>query len=1140
MSKKTQKLFTSRVNTLDANTYVGEAGRLFYAETESHAIGPSLRYSDGVTVGGLPLNYTSTSVDFGNITTGNITNSDSIYNDNYLFTNGQSLISTITSLDMGNLYIVDETIYGKNLNQDIYITPAGTGNVVVPSLYIPTGSIVNGEALVSFIVANLTLNSTLAFSVSSLDSLHPGDYGIDGGVPAPYTVYQLTTVPTPVLNIGDHISGTGIPYPSNVVAVGTGVYANAIVVDTTISEVLIEARPRPGIDVFVVRDATLASLTISTLANTNIGLHPGINGQIVSGSNIIPTTDSVYDLGSPAQRFRHLWISGGSVFLHDQILGLDQSISARGGNLLIGGAGGLEVGSFIFYANTIALQYPAQDLTIGVIESTGNVRFNRPIKVIDPNNITRFEVNRSGLTSIRTPVSLGFIEAAFSVIGSSSGNVQPRNFGNTLVQLTGMDNQPARFSTDAFGVSGGQNSYAAIAARAARGTVDTPLTSLQGDTLMRLTAQGWTGNGQYAGSIIRVNFETAETFTSNLSTGTRLHVQATPTGSNVIQTSATFYANGIVLGKGGAVSTGITFKDDSFQDTAYVPGENVTSLNIGVGFQQSGVYQGDINIDNAGVLSVVGTPNQITVANVAQNLTLSLPQGINTNSSPTFGNLTITGNLFVTGNVFSSSPITQDSTKIYLGNTSSTSESINTGGIYLGNLNSATSRNFYYTYPADAWNTDGAGLITRTLTADSTYVQYLWVNTAAHFGGDNVINNWPNAEVQIDSNLNDYSQIISQNHNPGTQASTDFVATNDIADGTRYIDLGINSSTYNNALYTIAGSNAGYLYTSFGNLAIGTQTAGNVILFHTGNTTIENLRATISDLGLTVNGKIVSNDGITASSNIAAPNFVGSGRYLTDLYSNANVISFLPTSTVITGINANVSAANLRINSIDANVGNISIYTNSLVGNAQAQASQINIIDANIGTDRIWLSNLQSNVNSINANIGAYHTWANANAASQATSINNINANIGSYYTWANATIATNFYSNANVAAYLPTYTGNVTAGNISDGAGSLRSIPQNSKNTGYTLQSTDNGQMINITTGNVTIPAGVFNSPFGQTVSIYNNQNSSNAVVQGSGVTLRLAGTAATGSRTLARYGVATVICVAANTFVISGAGLS
>jgi hypothetical protein len=130
--------------------------------------------------------------------------------------------------------------------------------------------------------------------------------------------------------------------------------------------------------------------------------------------------------------------------------------------------------------------------------------------------------------------------------------------------------------------------------------------------------------------------------------------------------------------------------------------------------------------------------------------------------------------------------------------------------------------------------------------------------------------------------------------------------------------------------------------------------------------------------------------------------------------------------------------------------------------------------------------------------------------------------------------------ANANVAAYLTTATGNITAGNISDSSGSLRSIPQNSKNTGYTLQSTDNGQMINITAGNVTVPAGVFNSPFGQTVSIYNNQTTSNAVVQGSGVTLRLAGTLSTGNRTLARYGVATMVCVAANTFVISGAGLS
>jgi hypothetical protein len=124
------------------------------------------------------------------------------------------------------------------------------------------------------------------------------------------------------------------------------------------------------------------------------------------------------------------------------------------------------------------------------------------------------------------------------------------------------------------------------------------------------------------------------------------------------------------------------------------------------------------------------------------------------------------------------------------------------------------------------------------------------------------------------------------------------------------------------------------------------------------------------------------------------------------------------------------------------------------------------------------------------------------------------------------------------------TSVGNLTSlnvsGNISDSIGSVRSIPQNGKNANYSLQSTDNGQMINITTGNVTVPASIFAAPYGQTISIFNNQNSSNAIVQGSGVTLRLAGTAATGNRTLARYGVATLVCVTANTFVISGAGLS
>ena len=51
----TQKVFTSRTNNLTADEYVGEKGRLFYNEPTEPGVTPTLRYSDGVTVGGLPL-----------------------------------------------------------------------------------------------------------------------------------------------------------------------------------------------------------------------------------------------------------------------------------------------------------------------------------------------------------------------------------------------------------------------------------------------------------------------------------------------------------------------------------------------------------------------------------------------------------------------------------------------------------------------------------------------------------------------------------------------------------------------------------------------------------------------------------------------------------------------------------------------------------------------------------------------------------------------------------------------------------------------------------------------------------------------------------------------------------------------------
>ena len=101
-----------------------------------------------------------------------------------------------------------------------------------------------------------------------------------------------------------------------------------------------------------------------------------------------------------------------------------------------------------------------------------------------------------------------------------------------------------------------------------------------------------------------------------------------------------------------------------------------------------------------------------------------------------------------------------------------------------------------------------------------------------------------------------------------------------------------------------------------------------------------------------------------------------------------------------------------------------------------------------------------------------------------------------------------------------------------------VRGIPQNSQIAAYILSISDSGKHISITTGGATVNSGIFSA--GDTIAIYNNSVSNQTITQGSGVTLRFAGTSNTGNRTLAQYGLCTVLCVSANTFVISGSGLS
>lgn len=115
------------------------------------------------------------------------------------------------------------------------------------------------------------------------------------------------------------------------------------------------------------------------------------------------------------------------------------------------------------------------------------------------------------------------------------------------------------------------------------------------------------------------------------------------------------------------------------------------------------------------------------------------------------------------------------------------------------------------------------------------------------------------------------------------------------------------------------------------------------------------------------------------------------------------------------------------------------------------------------------------------------------------------------------------------------TATGTIAADSIG-----YRGLPQNAQTGAYTLTLSDAGKQVSNTTGGWVIPANASVAfPVGTAIALYNNSGS-NQTISITSDTLRQAGTANTGSRTLAQYGLATCTKVSSTTWVISGAGLS
>ena len=124
-------------------------------------------------------------------------------------------------------------------------------------------------------------------------------------------------------------------------------------------------------------------------------------------------------------------------------------------------------------------------------------------------------------------------------------------------------------------------------------------------------------------------------------------------------------------------------------------------------------------------------------------------------------------------------------------------------------------------------------------------------------------------------------------------------------------------------------------------------------------------------------------------------------------------------------------------------------------------------------------------------------------------------------------------------AGNLTSYGNLIAVESVLDSLGNLRDIPVfQASSTAYVLTSMDAGTMVSLTSSGANVTSGEF--MIGQTVTIFNSSSSSQTITEGAGVTMFLVGSALTGDRTLAQKGLATLICVDTETFVIAGGGLS
>ena len=360
MGTPIQKLFTDRKNT-NGTTFVGEKGRLWYDPVNG------FRISDGITPG------------------------------------GKAAVISVSTASIGDLVITGASISTINPNEGLNLVSNGTGTISVSGAFnvsTPSGTLimqVPQNGFVNFYAAqqNVTDSAFEIIGSSNGASFSPTNSGV---------MLQVTGNP----NVSSRIYNDS----ENNYSVFTGrrydgTASNPTAVQAGEDFVRYGGSAYNGTIIPTAGNARMAFTAVGTQTNTNGGsaisfwtvpfnsdstaIAPVMtltNSVITIAANMVPNNDVAYDLGTPSNRWRTVYVGTGSVYIQDATLGTNAEITVNNGVMQINGANQLQVGQLKFVDNTIESATGGIDIQIGLVDSSANLVLNRNVVIAAGKSIT--------------------------------------------------------------------------------------------------------------------------------------------------------------------------------------------------------------------------------------------------------------------------------------------------------------------------------------------------------------------------------------------------------------------------------------------------------------------------------------------------------------------------------------------------------------------------------------------------------------------------------------------------------------------------------------------------------------------------------------------------------------------------------